>query len=172
MTTIVTRSGKGAPLTNTEVDTNFTNLNDDKLETTTIGVTVQAYDADTAKLDTQQSWTKAQRPSTSVETAPSSNTVTWDLTTDQVFRINLNASITTFNLTGTLSNLVGNQYECIIRFNGGTAITWNTNMKWSGGTAPTLTGTSGKLDILTFTVSSPDGTNYYLVNTGLKQNVG
>lgn len=34
MTTIVTRAGKGSPLTNTEVDTNFTNLNSYKLETT------------------------------------------------------------------------------------------------------------------------------------------
>ena len=33
MATIVTRSGKGSPLTNTEVDANFTNLNSDKLET-------------------------------------------------------------------------------------------------------------------------------------------
>jgi len=32
MTTIVTRAGKGSPLTNTEIDTNFTNLNTDKLE--------------------------------------------------------------------------------------------------------------------------------------------
>jgi hypothetical protein len=33
MATITTRSGKGSPLTNTEVDNNFTNLNNDKLET-------------------------------------------------------------------------------------------------------------------------------------------
>lgn len=33
MATIVLRSVKGSPLTNTEVDTNFTNLNNDKLET-------------------------------------------------------------------------------------------------------------------------------------------
>jgi hypothetical protein len=32
MSTIVTRSGKGSPLTNTEVDTNFTNLNTDKYQ--------------------------------------------------------------------------------------------------------------------------------------------
>ena len=32
MATITTRSGKGSPLTNTEVDNNFTNLNTDKLE--------------------------------------------------------------------------------------------------------------------------------------------
>lgn len=34
MTTITTRSGKGSPLTNAEVDANFTNLNNDKSETT------------------------------------------------------------------------------------------------------------------------------------------
>ncbi len=32
MSTITTRAGKGSPLTNSEVDSNFTNLNDDKLE--------------------------------------------------------------------------------------------------------------------------------------------
>jgi len=32
MSTIVTRSGKGSPLTNNEVDTNFTNLNSDKYQ--------------------------------------------------------------------------------------------------------------------------------------------
>tara|TARA_R110001632_G_scaffold2310_3_gene10166 strand:- start:2122 stop:3003 length:882 start_codon:yes stop_codon:yes gene_type:complete len=32
MSTITTRSGKGSPLTNTEVDTNFTNLNTDKYQ--------------------------------------------------------------------------------------------------------------------------------------------
>lgn len=35
MTTIVTRAGKGSPLTNTEVDSNFTNLNNAKIETLT-----------------------------------------------------------------------------------------------------------------------------------------
>ena len=35
MSTIVTRAGKGSPLTNNEVDANFTNLNTDKIETLT-----------------------------------------------------------------------------------------------------------------------------------------
>jgi hypothetical protein len=35
MSTIVTRAGKGTPLTNAEVDANFTNLNTDKVETVT-----------------------------------------------------------------------------------------------------------------------------------------
>jgi hypothetical protein len=42
MSTIVTRSGKGSPLTNTEVDTNFTNLNTDKVQVTGSPTTGQA----------------------------------------------------------------------------------------------------------------------------------
>lgn len=34
MSTITTRAGKGSPLTNAELDANFTNLNNDKLEYT------------------------------------------------------------------------------------------------------------------------------------------
>ena len=48
MATIVTRSGKGSPLTSTEVDTNFTNLNTDKQEILSEGVFV---DGDKTKLD-------------------------------------------------------------------------------------------------------------------------
>jgi len=35
MSIIVTRAGKGSPLTNNEVDSNFVNLNDTKLESLT-----------------------------------------------------------------------------------------------------------------------------------------
>jgi len=127
-------------------------------------------DADIAKRDVQQAWTKPQRPSLSAEVTPSSGVATWDLTSDQVFPINLTSSITTFNLTGSLADLVGYQYQCVVRFNGGSAITWNANMKFEGGTPPTLTGVSGKLDILNFTVCY-NGTSYYLSFTGMAQNL-
>ena len=117
-------------------------------------------------------FTKPQTPSTSAETAPSANVITWDLTTNQIFRINLTANISTFNLTGSLSNLVGNQYEVIVRYNGGSTIAWNSNMKWTAATAPTLTAITSKIDVFTFVVTSTDGTNFYLVNTGIKLNVG
>ena len=45
MTTIVTRIGKGSSLTWQEADANFTNLNQYKIETSAIGVSVQPYDA-------------------------------------------------------------------------------------------------------------------------------
>ena len=48
MATIVTRSGKGSPLTNTEVDSNFTNLNTDKVETSAIGTAAAASVGDFA----------------------------------------------------------------------------------------------------------------------------
>lgn len=58
MSTIVTRSGKGAPLTNTEVDANFTNLNTDKLETSVWSASEAASitAADTANWDTALTW--------------------------------------------------------------------------------------------------------------------
>ena len=39
MSTLVTRAGKGSPLTHNEVDTNFTNLNTDKVEKTSAAIT-------------------------------------------------------------------------------------------------------------------------------------
>ena len=45
MSTIVTRAGKGSSLTWTEMDANLDNLNTDKLESSAIGSTVQAYSA-------------------------------------------------------------------------------------------------------------------------------
>lgn len=56
MSTIVTRSGKGTPLTNTEVDANFTNLNTDKLQSgntaAELTVTTLKFGTDAKAMDT------------------------------------------------------------------------------------------------------------------------
>lgn len=53
MATIITRSGKGSPLTNTEVDANFTNLNSDKLESgdTVASLTITSADINGGTID-------------------------------------------------------------------------------------------------------------------------
>lgn len=43
MATIITRIGKGSPLTNIELDSNFTNLNNSKLETSAFASTANAW---------------------------------------------------------------------------------------------------------------------------------
>ena len=48
MATIVTRAGKGSPLTHDEVDDNFDNLNTDKVETSAIGTAAAANTGDFA----------------------------------------------------------------------------------------------------------------------------
>lgn len=57
MSTIVTRAGKGTPLTNNEVDANFTNLNTDKLETSAIGTLVPSMTGyNKSNWDTAYGW--------------------------------------------------------------------------------------------------------------------
>ncbi|MDE3023021.1 MAG: hypothetical protein KGI54_14395, partial [Pseudomonadota bacterium] len=46
MATIITRNGKGSPLTNTELDSNFTNINDDlatKVSSSGLGAGVSSF---------------------------------------------------------------------------------------------------------------------------------
>jgi hypothetical protein len=66
MAVITTRSGKGSALTHVEMDANFNNLNDDKIETSEKGATVTEQDSATgaAQLPTG---TTAQRPGAPVE---------------------------------------------------------------------------------------------------------
>jgi len=49
---------------------------------------------------------------------------------------------------------------------GSRTVTWPSNVKWSGGTAPTLTTTANKRDIFQFVW---DGSNYYNVSQSLNQ---
>ena len=69
MATIVTRSGKGSPLTHAEVDANFENLNSDKAEVSSLGTAAAADTTDfvsqtsTTGAAAIPSGTEAQRPS-------------------------------------------------------------------------------------------------------------
>jgi hypothetical protein len=94
-----------------------------------------------------------------VITVPSATTAaattSINLSTGNIFKINLGANITTLSLSNAL---VGTYILEFIQ--GGTyTVTFpTTNWKWSGGSAPTITATSGKTDIVTIVY---DGTTYF-----------
>jgi hypothetical protein len=91
----------------------------------------------------------------------SSGTLTLNLENGNVFRVSLNANITTL----TISNPAGTGNACsfTLIFNAdGTArtVTWPTAVKWPGGTAPTLTSTNSRSDVFVF-YTNDAGTTWY-----------
>jgi len=141
MATIVTRSGKGSALTHTEMDSNFTNLNTDistldtnKLESSDIGTTVQGYDADTAKTDVTQNFTAPQRSADVVD-----NDGSFDLSAGQNF-----TCTPTGNITLTFTNIPDGQSGTIVLVNtGGHTISAHTNTKVMGADMLTTITTAG-----------------------------
>lgn len=102
------------------------------------------------------------------KTAPaiSSGTLTLNCALGNVFAVSLNAAITTL----TISNIptTGNAFGITLAFTmDGTAraVTWPAAVKWSGGTAPTLTSTNAKVDIFVLTTWD-GGTTWYAMTGG------
>lgn len=100
---------------------------------------------------------------TEAKTAPtiSTGTLTLDLNSAQVFDVSLNANITTLTISNTdaTSNTV-NAFTLIFTMDGtARTVTWPAAVKWAGGTAPTLTSTNGKKDVLSF-MSPDNGTTW------------
>ena len=118
MSTIVTRAGKGSPLTNTEVDSNFTNLNTDKLEATysgalnslTGGTSITTVSSTTGI--TSGAW-KATTISplyggTGVAQASASSTLTISGAYGTTFTVSGTTAVT-LPTTGTLATLAGSE---------------------------------------------------------------
>lgn len=97
------------------------------------------------------------------KTAPSisAGTLTLDCSAGNIFAVSLNANITTLSFTNVPAT--GTAYGLTLALTAnGTAytVTWGSAVKWPGGTAPTLTSTSGKVD--TFVLTTWDGgTTWY-----------
>jgi hypothetical protein len=89
-----------------------------------------------------------------------SGVLTINLSGATVFNVSNNANITTF----TISNATAGKAQSFTLFltANGTGYTqaWGSSVKWAGGTAPTITATSGKTDVLTF-VTNNGGTTWY-----------
>lgn len=97
--------------------------------------------------------------------------------TETTYTANSSTAITLSLANGTIQDItltgictvtmpaaaVGKSFLMYVRTGaGGYTITWST-VKWSGGTAPTLTSTASRLDIFSF---FSDGTNWYGVTAG------
>jgi hypothetical protein len=97
--------------------------------------------------------------------------------TEEVYTANTSTAITLTLTNGSIQNLTltgictitmptataGRSFIIYLRTGaGGYTVTWST-VKWSGGTAPTLTATASKMDIFSF---FSDGTNWYGVTVG------
>jgi hypothetical protein len=116
-----------------------------------IGTDVQAYDADTAKTDVAQSYTKAQR-GTPVSLTSTSASIAVDFSLGNNFTHTTSENTTLANPT----NIVAGQAGVIVITQGATARTmaFGSYWKFAGGTAPSLTASASAVDILAYYAES------------------
>jgi hypothetical protein len=122
------------------------------LSSADIGVSVQAYDVDTAKTDVVQSFSAAQRGTISA-LGNQSGTVTLDMATANNFSMTLTGGSTLANPT----NLTAGQSGVIVitqDSTGSRTLAYGNNWKFPGGTAPTLTTAANSVDVIAYYVES------------------
>jgi hypothetical protein len=125
-----------------------------------IGVDVQAFDADTAKLDVAQEWTKQQNFNATGLTDGAN--IAWDLDDNQVAAVTLGGNRTLDDPTNMKD---GATYILIVTQDGtgSRTLAYGSAYLWPGGTAPTLSTGANAVDILTFI---SDGTSMFGVFQG------
>jgi hypothetical protein len=114
-----------------------------------IGVDVQAYDADTAKTDTAQTFTAAQRGE--ITTLTSATTITPDFADSNNFTCTLGHNATIANPT----NLTAGQSGSIFLVQDGTGsrtVAWGSSWDFAAGTAPVLTTAASSVDRVDYVV--------------------
>ena len=116
---------------------------------TDIGSTVQAHDADTAKTDVTQSFSKAQRGA--IVTLTDGTTITPDFATANNFTVTLAGNRTLANPT----NLTAGQTGSIFIVQDGTGsrtLAYGSYYDFVSGVAPTLTTAAGSVDRIDYVV--------------------
>jgi len=114
-----------------------------------IGSTVQAYDADTAKTDTAQTFTAAQRGT--ITALSDGATITPDFSASNNFSVTLGGNRTLENPT----NITAGQAGSIFISQDGTGsrtLAWGSYWDFSQGTAPTLSTTASAVDRVDYVV--------------------
>ena len=132
------------------------------LQSSDIGVTVQGYDADTAKTDVAQTFTAEQTFNAGLsvdgayeQTAEAVSALDIDLSTGNYFTKTINAN-STFTFSNPPSSGTVGSFTLELTHTSGT-VTWPTSVKFPADTAPTLT--TGKTHLFVF-VTDDGGTRY------------
>jgi hypothetical protein len=124
---------------------------DNLLESGDIGTTVQGYDADTAKTDTAQTYTKAQRGT--ITTLTDGATITPDFAASNNYTVTLGGNRTLANP----SNLTAGQSGSIFILQDGTGsrtLAFGSYWDFAGASAPTLTSDASAVDRIDYIVRS------------------
>ena len=127
-------------------------LADSALQSADIGVSVQAYDADTAKLDVAQTFTAAQRGSTDTDTT-NTGSVTLDFSANQNFVLTLTGNVTLDNPT---TETVGQSGFIVFIQDGtgGRTVSLGTDYETAGGAGITLSSAASTTDIVPYVVAA------------------
>tara|TARA_Y100000022_G_scaffold67223_1_gene57803 strand:+ start:399 stop:1019 length:621 start_codon:yes stop_codon:yes gene_type:complete len=115
-----------------------------------VGTTVQAFDADTAKTDVTQTFTKAQRGDIVDVTG---TTPSFDLNAGNNFKFTTSGNWTSFTLANLATAAEGQTGSIFIVYGGAHSGSFPTTMKFVGGAAGiTLTSTSTAIDRIDYIV--------------------
>ena len=133
-----------------------------KANTSDIGTTIQAFDADTAKRDTTNTFTALQTLNAGLavdgpykQTAETVGALDIDLATGNYFTKTINAN-STFTFSNPPASGTAGTFTLELTHTSGT-VTWPASVKWPADTAPTLT--TGKTHLFVF-VTDDGGTRY------------
>ena len=129
--------------------------------TAAIGSTVQGYDADTAKTDVAQTFTKAQRGT--ISTLTDGATITPDFATANNFTVTLAGNRTIANPTNLTAGQSGSIF-IVQDGTGGRTAAWGSYWDFAAGAAPTLTTDANAVDRVDYVVRS--STSIHTVFTG------
>lgn len=109
---------------------------------------VQAYDADTAKLDVEQAWSAQQTAFDG--TLTDGATIDWNGDSNgQIVSVTLGGN-RTLNAPTNINENALYVLTVIQDGTGGRTLGWNAAYKFPGGTVPTVTATAGAVDVFSF----------------------
>jgi len=100
--------------------------------------------------------------------AISAGTLTLDLSASNFFKVSLDAAISTITTTNTPANVAASFSLEFTADGTARAVTWPAAFKWTGGTVPVPTSTSGKTDTFIF-YSTDTGTTWRAYVAGQNQ---